>query len=212
MDYKLRRGIFITFEGPEGAGKSTHSRALSRWIKKKRFPVLLTREPGGTVLGQRLRTILLDHRSKIDSLTELFLYEAARAALVSHVIRPALDSGRVVLVDRFQDSTWVYQSWAGGLPVRLVEQAGRAATGGLMPDLTILLDLPAERGLARVKRPNRMEGKNISFHRKVRQGYLVLARRNPGRFRVVRADQPVVKSQLQIREIVTHVLEKYRRA
>ncbi len=208
-----QRGVFITFEGPEGAGKSTQIRSLWAWLKHRRIPVLFTREPGGTAIGQRLRKILLDRRSgKLDPVVELFLYEASRAHLVSEVIRPALRAGKVVIADRFQDSTWVYQGWAGGLDPVLVEKIGRAATGGLRPDLTLLLDLPVAKGLARVRHPNRMEDKPLSFHQRVRQGYLALARRETKRVKVIRADRPAEKVQEEIRKVVQGVLERRRRA
>lgn len=208
-----RRGIFITLEGPEGSGKSTHGKRLSAWLKAQGIPVLFTREPGGTAIGQRLRKLLLDHHTReIDPLVELCLYEASRAILVREVILPALKSGRVVILDRFQDSTWVYQGWAGGMDLKLIEQLGRACTRGLVPDVTILLDLPVKKGLARVKRPNRMEAKSIAFHQKVRQGYGVLARRNRKHFRLIRTNQNADKVQQDIRKALHNVLAQYRRA
>ncbi len=207
-----KRGLFITLEGPEGAGKSTQGRRLARWLRSRKIPVLLTREPGGTRVGQRIRRILLDRRSAgLSPFEELCLYEASRSILVKQVIRPALKAGRMVLLDRFQDSTWVYQGWAGGLNLKQVEELGRMGTGGLKPDLTILLDLPVEKGLARVKRPNRMEAKSVAFHRKVRRGYGALARREPRRFRIIRADRPREQVQQEIRKAVWNVLEKHRR-
>ncbi len=204
---KTKKGCLITFEGPEGSGKSTQSQRLARWLKGRGAQVLLTREPGGTHLGERLRKILLSPaRKEVDSFVELCLYEASRAVLVKQVISPALASGRVIILDRFQDSTWVYQGWAGGVPIRWVERLGLLATGGVQPCLTILLDLPPRQGLKRVRHPNRMEAKPLSFHRKVRQGYLALARRHPRRIRVIRADQSPGKVEKQIREVVRHVL------
>ncbi len=208
----MKRGVFITLEGPEGAGKSTHGRRLARWLRRRGNRVLLTREPGGTPVGQKLRRVLLDPRSgRLDPLVDLMLYEASRAVLVSEVIRPALKAGRIVIADRFQDSTWVYQGWAGGIDLQLVERIGRAATKGLRPDLTILLDLPVRRGLARVRHPNRFEAKPVSFHQKVRRGYGVLLRREKRRVRRVRADRPIQQVQEEIRRIAENVLEKHRR-
>ncbi len=202
-----RRGRLITFEGPEGAGKSTHARALARWLKARGHAVLLTREPGGTALGNRLRRILLSSREdSVTPLVELLLVEAARCALVSQVIRPALRAGKIVVVDRFQDSTWVYQGWAGGVPTRLVEKVGRAATAGLRPDRTILLDVPVRHGLRRVRRPNRMEARPRAFHERVRRGYLALARRYRRRIRPIRADRPVGEVQRKVREAIRDVL------
>ncbi len=201
------RGLFITLEGPEGAGKSTQGKFLSRWLKGRGVKVLFTREPGGTKTGQRLRGILLDHRSlDMSPFVELCLYEASRAVLVKRVIRPALKEGKVVIVDRFQDSTWVYQGFAGGMETGLIEAMGRLAMDGLKPDLTLLLDLPVRKGLARVTKPNRMEAKPVSFHEKVRAGYLKLAKKEKKRFRVIRADRPIGKVQQEIREAVKDVL------
>ena len=158
-------------------------------------------------MGQKLRRILLDPRSgRLDPLVELMLYEASRKILMEQVISPALRSGQVVILDRFQDSTWVYQGWAGGCDPGLVEKLGRAVVGTFRPDFTIVLDLPVKIGLNRVKHPNRMEAKPLAFHRKVRQGYLVLARREPKRIRVIRADRPVAEVQQEIRKAVCDVL------
>lgn len=203
----MKRGVFITFEGPDGAGKSTHARRLAAWLKGRGRRVLLTREPGGTPLGNRIRALLLHSKpGSMDAATELLLYEASRSLIVSQVIRPALRQGKVVILDRFQDSTWVYQGWAGGMDLKLVEQIGQAATGGLTPQLTVLLDFPARKGLARVRRPNRMEKKPAAFHEKVRRGFLALARRQPRRFRVIRADRPLAEVQQAVRKAVSGVL------
>ena len=208
----MKRGIFITLEGPEGAGKSTQGKKLAAWLKRRGRKVLFTREPGGTATGQKLRNVLLDPRSRdIDPFVELCLYEAGRAILVRQVIAPALKAGKVVIVDRFQDSTWVYQGYAGGMDRRIVEAIGHLAMGKTQPDLTILLDLPVKVGLRRVTRPNRFEAKPLAFHEKVRAGYRYLARRER-RFRLIRADQPAGKVQQQIQKAVADVLEKYRRA
>lgn len=203
----MRRGKLITLEGPEGAGKSTHARLLVGWLKRQGCRVLQTREPGGTAVGQRLRNLLLDSKKAgLDPFVELCLYEASRAVLVSQVIRPALKAGKVVVLDRFYDSTWVYQGWAGRMDLRLVERLSRAATAGIQPDCTILLDLPVRQGLSRVRRPNRFEAKPLEFHQRVRQGYRALARRQRRRFQRVRADRPVGKVQEEIRRIVFHAI------
>ena len=203
----MSKGIFITFEGPEGSGKSTHSRLLAAWLRSKGRRVLHTREPGGTVIGSKLRRILLDSKpGSMDAAVELLLYEASRSVLVDEVIRPALKAGKVVILDRFQDSTWVYQGFAGGMDRKLVEHLGRIATGGLQPDRTILLDLPVRQGLSRVRRPNRMEAKPVAFHEKVRRGYLHLAKTNKKRIRLIRADRPMPEVQEEVREAVKSVL------
>ena len=202
-----KRGVFITFEGPEGSGKSTHAKLLAGWLRRRGRRVLHTREPGGTVIGRRLRRILLDSKpGSMDAAVELLLYEASRAVLVTEVIQPALKAGKTVILDRFQDSTWVYQGWAGGMDRKLVEQLGRIATGGLQPDRTVLLDIPARRGLARVRRPNRMEAKPVAFHEKVRKGYLRLAQRHPQRIRLIQAGRPIGQVQQEVREAIADVL------
>lgn len=203
----MKRGVFITFEGPEGSGKSTHSRLLASWLRRKGYNVLHTREPGGTAIGGKLRKILLDSKpGSMDATVELLLYEASRAVLVSDVIRPALKAGKVVILDRFQDSTWVYQGWAGGMDRKLVEQLGRIATGGLEPDRTLLMDIPVRQGLARVRRPNRMEAKPVSFHEKVRKGYLHLAKRHPRRIKLIRVEGPVEQVQELVRKAVSNAV------
>lgn len=204
---KKSGGILITFEGPEGSGKSTQSRRLAAWLRRQGYAVLVAREPGGTRIGRQLRRILLDPRSgALDSFTELSLYIAARAELVRQVLRPALKAGKVVLLDRFQDSTWVYQGYAGRVDRKLVERLGQAALGEVVPKLTILLDLPVRIGLKRVTSPNRFEAKPVAYHNKVRKGYRVLQRREPKRIRLIRADQSAEQVQQQIRKEVQNFL------
>lgn len=203
----MKRGLFITLEGPDGAGKSTQAKLLALWLRKQGRRVLAAREPGGTVIGMKLRRILLDSRpGSLDPVAELLLYEASRAILVRDVIRPALKAGKVVLLDRFQDSTWVYQGWAGGVNLKLIEQMGEAATGGLKPDLTLMLDVPARTGLNRVKRPNRMEAKPVSFHDRVRGGYRILVQRDWRRIQLIQADRPIREVQQAIQKVVARVL------
>jgi dTMP kinase len=207
MKTERSRGCLITFEGPEGSGKSTHSRRLAQWLKRRGYRVVLIQEPGGTPIGRRLRKILLDSdQNALNPFEECLLYEASRSLLVRHIIRPALQRGCVVVLDRFQDSTWVYQGWAGGVDIELVDALGSSATGGIRPDLTFLMDLPVRKGLLRVKRPNRMEAKSLAFHAKVRAGYLALARRDPTRFRIIRTDRPMEEVIRLIREEVQNVL------
>ena len=203
----MKRGIFITFEGPEGSGKSTHSKMLAAWLRSKGHRVLHTREPGGTVIGGKLRRILLDSKpGSMDAAVELLLYEASRAVLVAEVIRPALKAGKIVILDRFQDSTWVYQGFAGGMGRQLVEQLGKIATGNLQPHRTILLDIPVRQGLARVQRPNRMEAKPVLFHEKVRRGYLYLAKKEKKRIRLIRADRPILVVEQEVRAAMKNVI------
>lgn len=187
------RGWFITLEGPEGAGKTTQAAALAAHLADRGLDVHLTREPGGTWLGERLRDVLLartDTAAPTDPITDALLFSAARRQLVTEVIRPALDAGRSVLCARYADSTLAYQGYGAGVPLDTLRALETAATDGLRPDLTILLDLPVEAGLAR-KAPGdmtRFEAEfDLAFHRRVRDGFLALALAEPGRFAVIDA-------------------------
>ncbi len=181
--------LFITFEGGEGSGKSTQARALYRRLFEMGVPALLTHEPGGTPLGKQLRRWLKGER-EIDPQTELLLFNASRAHLVSQVIRPSLEKGTVVICDRFADSTTAYQGYGRGLDFSLIEAANNIATQGLRPDLTVLLDIPVERGLARKRLRDRFEREELAFHQRVRQGYLEMAAKEPERWLVVDGSLP----------------------
>jgi dTMP kinase len=179
---------FITVEGIEGCGKSTQARRLAEAVGPK---ALLTVEPGATELGGAIRTLLLEQRSReVSPLAELLLFFADRAQHVHEVVRPALASGRTVISDRYADSTTAYQGYGRGLSLDLIRTLTTHATGGLAPDLTLLLDLPVEVGLARARRrgaADRMESEDVGFHERVRQGYLKLATENPARWVVIDA-------------------------
>jgi dTMP kinase len=185
-------GKLISFEGAEGSGKSTQISRLAAHFQKTDREVLTTREPGGTEIGEQIRNIIV-HNSRGDEMcaeTELLLFTAARAQLVREVIAPALLRGAVVLSDRFLDSSTVYQGIGRNLAADPVAQINRFAVGNVMPDLTIVIDVPEEVSLARLKQrasdlPDRMERENIGFYKKVREGYLVLAKGMPERFIVV---------------------------
>jgi len=168
---------------------------------------ILTRDPGGTPLGEKIRKILLDPANhNIDALTELFLYLANRRHLVKEIIRPALDAGKVVISERFQTSAEVYQGYAGGLPVERVVEMGKLACEGIVPDLTIILDIDAQEGLARRgKSLDRMEQKGREFHEKVRRGFLQAAKKD-GSFKVVSAERPIEEIATEIRNLVKDVL------
>jgi len=180
--------LFITFEGGEGSGKTYQARALYRRLSKLVIPAVMTREPGGTVIGERLaRWLKWSLNTGITPLTELMAFNASRAQLVAEVIQPALKSGQVVISDRYTDSTTAYQGYGRGLDLEMVKAVNSAATQGLVPDLTVMLDLPVEEGLARkgANRRDRFEQENIAFHRRVRAGYLELAVQEPERWLVV---------------------------
>lgn len=206
----LKKGIFITFDGPEGCGKSTQSRLYAQYLKSKDIDVVYTREPGGTQIGDAIRNVLLDRRNKgMVVLTEAFLYLAARAQIVNEVILPALKKNKIVICDRFQDATVVYQGYAGGLDIKLLDELGRIAAGGLKPDMSIFLDIGAGLGLSRAgckacpgQARDRMEKKSIAFHKKVRSGYLALAKKEPKRIRVVKNEQGIGQTQEKIRRIL----------
>lgn len=182
-------GLFITLEGGEGAGKSVQLEALAAGLSGQGHPVVTTREPGGTPLGERLREILLGLDSDLDPLAEAMLFAAARAELVTTVIKPALDRGDFVICDRYSDSTVAYQGYASGVDLMSIGQLNQIATGGLIADLTILLDLPAEEGLQRSGRADRFESEDAAFHERVRAGYLALAEYDTDRWLVIDATQ-----------------------
>lgn len=180
------RGRFITFEGVEGCGKSTQMSLLRAWMEEAGLPVLATREPGGTEVGEGIRDLLLAPRDEgMGAATELLLYEAARAQHVNEVIRPALEAGAHVLCDRFFDSTTAYQAFGRGLDEEMVLELNRMASGGLVPDLTLLFSVSIEEGLDRARGESagdRLEGESLAFHRRVQAGFEALAKREPGRF------------------------------
>jgi dTMP kinase len=187
---------FITFEGGEGSGKSTQARILLAKLEEQHIPALLTHEPGGTALGDKLRKMLkAEQGTAISPRAELLLFAASRAQLMDELIRPALKQGKVVICDRFIHSTIVYQGCGRGLDGAIVEAANSLATGGLKPDLTILLDIPPEQGLARRRSlADRFELEDLSFHDRVREGYLKTAVAEPGRWLV--ADASLPKAQI----------------
>ncbi|SEI87531.1 thymidylate kinase [Deinococcus reticulitermitis] len=194
-------GLFITFEGPEGAGKSTQLARLAERLQAQGRTVTVTREPGGTPLGTRVREVLLDPALAIDPLPEFLLYSASRAQLVSDVIRPALARGEAVLCDRYFDSSLAYQGAGRGLSPDLLRALTREVTGGLSPDLTLLLDLDPATGLGRAAargQPDRLEQADLAFHERVRAGFLALAQAEPGRFTVLDAARNVEEVAAQV--------------
>ncbi len=193
--------LFFTFEGGEGSVKSVQARALYRKLCRLAIPAILTHEPGVTSLGRKIAHWLKWGKDMgISPMAELMLFNASRAQLVNEVIKPNLRSGKMVICDRYADSTTAYQSYGRGLDLALVKAVNEAAIQGVRPDLTILLDLPVEKGLARKKgnKPDRFEQEDIAFHRRVRQGYLELAKAEPDRWLVVDAAQ----SKDKIAEII----------
>jgi dTMP kinase len=197
-------GKFITFEGPDGSGKTGQLDLLAKELLQAGYPILTTREPGGTFIGDQIRATLLDLRntSMVDR-TEALLYQAARAQLVDEIIKPQLASGGIVLCDRYADSTLAYQGYGHQNTLESLQGIIHYATGGLVPDLTILLDLAPEVGLKRrvdAGGVNRLDAFDIDFHRRVREGYLEMARNQPDRWVIIDADQPFETVQNEIRE------------
>ncbi len=186
--------MFITFEGPEGSGKTTHIRSLAEHLRQLGYNVLHTREPGGTEIGDQIRSVLFDMKNKaMHPRTEILLFQASRAQLVEQVIRPHLSQGGVVLCDRYADSTLAYQGYGHKVDLEALAEIVRFATGGLKPDLTLLLDLDVEVGLARRAQQggwNRLDAYDLEFHRRVRQGFLALARQEPARWVTIDAAPP----------------------
>jgi dTMP kinase len=199
-------GLFITFEGVDGAGKTTQIALLRATLEQDGFDVCVTREPGGDPLGESVRQLLL--HSDMTPRAELLLFLASRAQNVEQVIRPHLAAGGVVLCDRFTDSSLAYQGHARGLGAETVARLNAFAVNGVTPDLTLLLDLPPEIGLARQAEHNRMEGQGLEFQQRVREGFLLAAQNNTERFRVLDAQAPVETLQATIYAEVRQLLER----
>jgi dTMP kinase len=209
--------MFITLEGPEGSGKSTQMVRLAEWLEARGIAFLATREPGGTDIGNQIRQVLMATGNLgMTAETEFLLFSASRAQIVRDVIRPALEAGKVVLCDRFYDSSLAYQGYGRGLEIAVLQQITRFATGGLTPDLTLLLDIDVEQGLHRRRRAAQTEGaewtrldaQTVAFHQRVREGYHTLAAENPTRWRIIDAGQEAEQVQLALRKVVETALSK----
>jgi len=202
------KGKFITFEGSECSGKSTQSKLLYEYLQQKGYKVVFLREPGGTKVSEAIREILLDNKNKaITGETELLLYMASRSQTVNEVIKPALEEGKIVICDRFLDSTIVYQGYGLGMDIKLIKSLGSFVTGKVNPDLTILLDLPLEKALNGIHRQkDRIESRSFEYHRKVKNGYLKLAKQEPKRIKIVKLADDKLETQKKIRELVRKIL------
>ncbi|MCK9582371.1 MAG: dTMP kinase [Endomicrobiales bacterium] len=211
----VKKGIFITFEGIEGCGKSTQSKLLCKRLRELGFSVLHTREPGGNEVSEKIRTLLLSPANTITPIAELLLYEASRAQLVKEVIEPAIKKGFVVVCDRFSDATLAYQGYARGLGVELVKTLNKIATQGITPNLTIYLHTSVEKGLSRArgleksghKAGDRIERESLAFHKKVRNGYLAVAKTYPGRVKVINVANTIEKTQKLVFETIKKCLK-----
>ena len=206
--------MFISFEGIEGSGKTTHVKHMVRFLQDNGHDCVITREPGGTRIGEKIRAILLDPLSKdMDPLTELLLYTADRAQHINEYILPLLSEGKMVLCDRYYDATMAYQGFARGLNIGLIEKIHKLLFENLKPDITLLLDLPPEIGLERawkqinngnrISKESRFEEERLSFHKRVREGYLELARLEPERFRIIDAS----KDEHEVRVKIINILD-----
>ena len=199
--------MFITLEGPDGSGKTTQARLLAEWLRERNYEVVLTREPGGTDIGDQIRKVLHDpHNTAMDARTEILLYSASRAQHVAQRIRPALEAGQIVISDRYADSTLAYQGYGRGLDLNTLRTITEFATGGLTPDLTLYLDIVSQEGLQRRRLSgdewNRLDAEALEFHQRVRGGYLELVKQEPERWVVVDAVRSVEEVQVQIRALV----------
>jgi dTMP kinase len=206
------RGFFLAFEGGEGTGKTTQLRVLSDLLAGRGFEIVVTHEPGDTPVGQRLRELLLDPATSVTAQTEALLYAADRAEHVAHVIAPALARGAIVISDRYLDSSIAYQGYGRGLDIEQVTQTSLWASGGLLPDLTLLLDLDPEVGLRRARgrngRVDRLEGEALDFHTRVREGFLALAGTAPQRYAVVDASLAPDQVADEVLAAVNHLLAR----
>jgi dTMP kinase len=208
----VKRGLFLSFEGGEGSGKSLQARGLADTLTQRGRDVVLTREPGGTAAGERIRDILLHAREiPLSPEAQVLLFSSARAQLVREVISPALDAGKIVIADRFFDSSVVYQGHGQGVPLEAIREVTRIAVGTLVPDRTFLLDVPVEIGLARSgwraeAKWDRFEADATDLHVRVRDAYLRLAAAEPGRFVVIRADRDETEVASEIRREVDALL------
>ena len=216
------RGVFITLEGIDGCGKSTQFKMLADALSNRGLEVVVTREPGGTVLGERMRAVLLSNESRnLAPAAELFLMAADRAQDVAEVIKPALEAGRVVISDRYADSTVAFQGYGRGLDLDIINDVNRLATGGLTPDITILFDLDPRQAQERLDARitgetrfgfepgmTRFDEEKLDFHLRVRDGYLKLASTEPERFRVLDAAQPIDQTHRQVVALVLDLVPR----
>ncbi|HOV06015.1 MAG TPA: dTMP kinase [Anaerolineaceae bacterium] len=206
--------MFITLEGPDGSGKSMQVPALAEFIRELGYPVITTREPGGTAIGDQIREVIMRMENKaMNPRTEILLFCAARAQIVAEVIRPQLEQGAVVISDRYADSTLAYQGYGHGVDLEILRRILTFATGGLVPDLTILFDVDVETGLARRQQSggewNRLDDYELAFHRRVRAGYLELAKSEPKRWVLVDAGQSPECVRRDLRAIVDSRLKPH---
>lgn len=204
-----QRGLFLSLDGLDGTGKSTQGRLLADWLRQRGHTVTECADPGSTAVGQLIRQLLLDNRQQMTLTCEMFLFMASRAQLTAEIIRPALAAGQIVVCDRYLLANVVYQGHAGGLDPQLIWSIGETATGGLQPDLTLVLDVPLAVAQQRRKRTaDRMESREDAFHQRVREGFLEEARRQPDRLVVIDASGAVDRVQQAICQSVEMLLQR----
>jgi dTMP kinase len=209
----MKKGLFISFEGIEGSGKSTQAKLLKEYLLKSKYNVVLTVEPGGTLIGEEIRRILLSLENKnMLPKTELLLYNASRAQHIEELILPSLEDGKVVITDRFTDSTIAYQGYGRGIDLSLILDIDRIVNNSLRPNVTILLDLDVEEGLRRnrgINKRDRLEFEEIEFHKRVRVGYLEIASKERDRIKIIDASGSIEDVHEKIKCIITEVLERW---
>ncbi|MBU0899674.1 dTMP kinase [bacterium] len=212
----MKKGLLITLEGPEGCGKTTQSELLYNYLRSKSFSTIKTREPGGTKVGEDIRNILLNSDYKnIDFLCEFLLYNAARAQLLKEVIKSSLESGKIVICDRFLDATLAYQGYGRGIKKKVIFTLNKIVLGNLLPDLTLTFDLNPEEGLKRALKAkknthDRLEQESFFFHQKVQQGYLKIAKVYPERVKLILADKSIEEVHKVVCSYVDKLIEKCR--
>jgi dTMP kinase len=212
-EFRMPHGFFFSLDGLDGVGKSTQCRLLADWLRKQGQTVIECADPGGTVVGDVIRGLLLDQRRDMNLACEALLFMASRAQLTSQVIQPALNAGQTVVSDRYLLANVVYQGYAGGLDPELLWEVGKLATGGLEPDLTLVLDLPAGEALTRRTGPgDRLESRDAGYQGRVRQGFLAEARRRPKRIRIIDARPALETVHERICQEVAHVMAARSRA
>ena len=210
----MNKGFLVTFEGGEGCGKSTQIKLFIKFLEEQKLNFILSREPGGCVLGEKIRAILLHSKEDMSALSEFFLFCANRTEHVKEVIKPALEEGKIVVIDRYYDSSLAYQGYAGNLDIKKLKGITAFATDNVVPDLTFLLDISYEEGFGRkakdenLKNLDRIEQRDRAYHEKVRQGYLKLAKEEPNRFVVIDASKSLEEIHEEIIKIFLKRIKK----
>ncbi|MBU0683925.1 MAG: dTMP kinase [Candidatus Omnitrophota bacterium] len=212
----MKKGFFITFDGPEGSGKSTHSVRLKDDLTLDGYDVIYTREPGGTLLGQKIRDVLLKNEDiKPGKQAELLLFEADRAQHVEEIIKPALDKGKTVICDRFNTATFAYQGYGAGMDINMIRSIDDFVTNGIFPDITLILDIEVNMGLSRAGKrcsADKMEKRPYEFHERVRQGYLDIAKKFPKKVKVIQVKNDIDETYKFIKNEVYDFIGRNKRS